>query len=279
MHLAIIFFIIAILVGAVVFWLVKRFIPASRLLAVSSSLVVSVLVFLFLQGFVSIELQIKSYDRNLRKKHPVFSLIAKHNAAEYQTFLDEIRSSFQFSLTKEQMVESSFALMSKIYPQYVASASDQDIYEDLLATLSLYKKMYQDYPVLILKIEFPQRFLSIDLQRLQNPYYEKELLKMQETRSRLIATAITQPQSAPKEAVINASVDRILQALIEKFGETAVIATFTGNEDMTLDKRQAAEIVIQFYQLLLAQMPAGAGPIMRYFSQAMMDDDEVLQSD
>ena len=246
----------------------------SSILSSILSVLLACCFFYFLIVYVGSSYQIKQFDRTLRRDYPIFQMIADSNPIQYQRFLLHVRDNVKSNFGDMQLEALSFELMNEVYPQYLAKAPNNSIFADLEATLDLYKKIIDDSPALLLKLEFPERFPQVNLDRLKNPYYTQLLQHSREVKSELVAAAIADPQSTPTADEVDSEIARIIARLIGEHGETLVAQTFSGTDDSTLNKKLAATVIIDFYQALLAQMPQGAGRIVRYFSSETLRDNE-----
>lgn len=249
-----------------IYFAIVHFLKWQKIIAGGIAVILSCVFFYVLVFYVGSAIQLNRFDTELRQNYPIFQIIADNNPEQYQQFLTQISDNLKFDFGDVQLEALSFDLMNQVYPKYLAKAPNDAIFSDLQATLDLYEKIAEDSPVLVLKLEFPERFLNIDLDRLTNPYYKDILQESRNAKTALVESAIADPQPTPNGAVVEPEITRIIAGLVDLHGEELVAQTFNGNNDDMLDKKQAATVIIDFYRSLLAQMPQGAGQIVRFFS-------------
>ena len=261
------FLLIALLAGIAVFGLWYRLTAWPRLVGGVLAIGVAATVFFLLSYYMGVELRVSQFNKNLQKASPIFSIIAEQHPKVYESFLAQVKEAYHEHAVSSDLEELTFNLMNQMFPSYLAKAPDESIYAVLEATLDLYELIYTDYPVLVLRLEFPERFTDVPISRLDAPMYKAALNKMREAKFALVKAAIQDPQPMPDSDAVESKIAQIINDLISEDGETVVANTFNGKDDPNLNKKMAASVIIAFYRQLLAQLPEGAGEIIRYFSQ------------
>jgi len=261
-----VFMLIAFAAFALIYLFIIKIVQWPKLLAFCSSFTFSSLLFFILVIFVGKPIKLFQLDKALRHDYHLYQMIADQYPKQYQQFLARIKDSIFLDTDRLQIEELSFELLYEVYPKYLTKAPDDKIYADLLATLELYEKMYTENPAMILKLEFPKRFTEVSLEPLKMSDYQDVLIQSRRAKTALVEAAIVDPQPLPDATQVEPQISRIIQDLVNTHGREVVSTTFNSQEDVLLDKKKAASVVIDFYHMLLAQMPAGAGKIVRYFS-------------
>ncbi|VEG90485.1 hypothetical protein [Legionella spiritensis] len=208
------------------------------------------------------------FESDVKKNTPLFALLAEKSPADFKQYVVRVKKDIIHNHSRNVISLTSEFVNSEVMKCAVFS-SNEALYNQAESTVRYYKTLYEMNPTLVLASEFPNRFNDTNINRLLVNASKKQIKNLLHAKENIIRSALRSPQSplskndlAHAQFLLNGIFDR----LTKKYGAQSVEMTFQQPDNASLDKKQAAEIIIQFYQSLLSQDKKGAGIIIKYIA-------------
>lgn len=203
-------------------------------------------------------------EHTIRSQSPFFELVAKSAPYEFNQYIDKVKNNIiqGGNATNEIYYTSEF--LHALLLKYGSKASDQSLYEYLKSDIQFDQQLIAIDPVLVLFHEFPiQMRGKIDIKKFNEMSIKNNMITAIEN---VITSGINASQPAPTHediAKAQAMFQDILANLSAKYGNTLVATTFKTPDDPTLDKKTAAEMMIELSQDILAKGETTVGMMLR----------------
>lgn len=258
-----------ILVGAcafIVIYFVLRLLSVNRMVSCITALILMIAAIFLTEVYVQPEYSISQHEKYLSTEYPLINYAAIHSPEEFKIFMDKVRADIQKNnndLNKEIYYQSE--LLNALLLKYGPYASDESLYHFLQASVAYDKKLFAIDPALVLFHEFPEKFSNtpLDFTKINRDEYlnvtfeaMENVIKSGAENPRAVSTA-----DETKQAMI--IFREVVEALSQKYGAKVVIATLQNPNDQTLDKNTSAEIVMAFFEGIIAKGQNNAGLFMR----------------
>jgi hypothetical protein len=206
------------------------------------------------------------FESKIKSEDPVFALLAEKSPIEFNQYIARIKTNF----VEDNGNKVPYYTGEYIYSQlkkYSPHAATQSFYDLAKATIALYSKIFAKDPGMVLTVEFNlQTVEPLDFKALGKTYNDA-LNPVATAKIMIIENAIKNPQpllSKSDKERAKAIIHNILAKLSINYGDNVVTATFSHPNDPTLNRKLAAEIIIQFYQMLLDRGKDDAGLVIKY---------------
>ena len=208
-----------------------------------------------------------TYESTIREKYPVFDLIAEHSPHEFHAYIAKVKHNLLKRDNENNDIFYTAELLDSQFLKYAPFATNGSLYQFLKTELSADKKLYQIDPKLVLIMEFPEKFKnvanpSVLSKRLDDQAVE-DLLNAKED---VIRSAIEDKQpSLTKNEMRDAMamITAITDNLLKKYDAKTIRAAFNTPADPAVDKKIAAEVLISYYEEILAKGEKNAGLILK----------------
>jgi|GEM_PF-3184826 hypothetical protein len=196
-----------------------------------------------------------TYEAGIISQSPFFNLVKDKSPSEYNAYIAKIKENIKAKgdLSNEIYYETDF--INALLIKYGPMASNQSLYKYLKSSVSYDKALVQVDPVLVLYHEFPEKFANqkIDFKNINVNEYKNAILDAAEDA---VTSGMTQPQPLPtadetKKAMM--MFRDVVQDLSKKYGSKTVITILQQPNNPALDRKQAAEIVIAFFDAIVAK--------------------------
>lgn len=210
------------------------------------------------------------FESKIKSEDPIFALLAQKSPLDFKQYIAKIKNDF----ITEDGNKVPFYTGEYIYSQlkkYSPHATTQSFYDLAKATADLYTKIYAHNPDLVLTIEFNlQEIQPLNFSAMSNTL-SQAFYPVTSAKIMIIKAAINNPQpelSAADKERAQAIIQNIMRKLSVNYGSNVVADTFNHPNNPTLDHKIAAEVIIQFYQMLLNRGKEDAGLVAKYIFTA-----------
>lgn len=204
-------------------------------------------------------------ESTIRNKHPIFEYLAKNSPADFNAYITQIKADILSEVDVNKKVETDTSVfINNELKKYSQTASNQSIFDYTTAIYNLYKKQIEIDPVLVLSTEFPDKFSHQDISIKEDAEDREQLLAAKEE---IIKSAIENPQPPLSDADKQQAkliMQSILIDLANKYGKDKVLAIFQNPDNPTVDKKEAATVLLEFYNELLTKGVADTGLVIKY---------------
>lgn len=207
------------------------------------------------------------YERNMRMAYPLVDYAAKHDPVEYHNYMDEAQDHFlhaaSIDMGNEVYYESDF--VNVLLVKYGSRASNESLYAFLKKSVDYDRALIKVDPIYVLYHEFPEKFsdVNVDFSKLNRKQYLHEIFS---SAAMVVNSAIEQPVAEPtKEDVEKAKAifQDAVKTVTKTYNEKTVIEALQMPHDPMLNKEQAAQIVIAFFDAILARSKEEVGVFLR----------------
>lgn len=255
--------ILTIIVGSIISLLLYRSIKnraiATLLIALTVLLTLG-LITLCLKPYYSAW----QFEKTLRSQNPFINLIAEKAPNEFNAYLAKIKNNIVSDGDTNNEIYYTSELINTLLIKYGPVASNESLYRYLKSDIEFNKKLFTIDPILVLFHEFPDKFLGkIDLNKYSANEFENNMLGAIEE---VIQSGIESPQALPS----NKDIDRaktlfreILDKLSTKYGSATVLVALQTPENVSVNKKTAAEIIIALSEEILAKGQNDAGLLLK----------------
>lgn len=198
-------------------------------------------------------------ESKVRNQYPIIDFLAVRAPDDFDIYLKKIQKDV---LEKKDVDATTHQFLNDELIKYYQNASNQSIYDYTVVIHASYQKLIAIDPILVLASEFPKKF---PMHSVTND--EKEMQQVMAAKEGIIKSAIDAPtpsinDTEKKQAKI--IVQDILLKLAAQYGKENVVKTFEHPNDETLDKKIAADILIEFYSQLIAKGVKDTGIAMKF---------------
>jgi len=210
-------------------------------------------------------------DNKIKNSNPIFALIADDSPTEFNVYVLKVKENILKQGNASNQAMYAATLVNSVLGKHIPTASNQSIYDYLKIETEIDKSLYKENPILVLVMEFTASFENTDY---------VSLLLNSKTMSGPLGNQIIKA----KEEIIKSSINinsqksltveekqhaenifiEILKDLVKKYDKKSVLLVFQNPNSPELDKKIGAEIVISFYELLLAKGPTETGMEIKF---------------
>jgi hypothetical protein len=206
------------------------------------------------------------FENKIKSEDPIFVLLAEKDPIHFYQYLHKVRDSFLENDGEQVPYFTGKYIYSQLI-RYSPHAPNVSFYYLAKATLDLYNKIYLQNPSMVLTLEFNlQTNPPTDLNAL-NKLYNKTVDPVADAKKLIIESALTNPEPAltqvDKDRAVSI-IQNILMKLSLNYGNNVVSDTFNNPTDPALNQKVAAEIIMQFYQMILDRGQDDGGLVVKY---------------
>ena len=205
------------------------------------------------------------YEEHLKAKYPLINFAAVYTPQEFAEFMDKVHENIKSIKDPDQEINYQSELLSTMLLKYGPHASDESLFHYLQASVDYDKKLILIDPVYVLYHEFPEKFENqkMDFSKLDKEEYLKQTFSAVEA---VVKSGTEQPRALPTDdefKKVMMMFRDIVETVSQKYGKELVIATLQNPTDKSLDKLTSANIVIAFFEAVIAKGQADASLFMR----------------
>ncbi|HHW4979472.1 TPA: hypothetical protein ACU0X0_002868 [Legionella anisa] len=197
------------------------------------------------------------------KKYPLFNLIAQSDPEEFKNFIDKSKNSIYINESPDKVTIYSQELVSSVFKKHILKASDESIFNYIIAQIYLYKELNKDNPELIVKLEMGQADPRLST-LFKSEKYKALSLKLLQAKENVILSSINSNTTEINKSAIENNLKEIITNLAKNFGQQEVYLTFTKPNDPNLESSKKAQIIISFYESILNSGKENAAQIIKY---------------
>lgn len=211
----------------------------------------------------------ETFEYRIKEKYPIYAVIAQYYPKKFNEYVDWVKDGYH----KEQSVsladdaQVSGQLVNYAFMQSIPYASDNSVFDYLVETIQLYKKLYSINPGLILVLEFPGRKGAlVTFDDLASKLTDDELIEIMKVKKDVIESGnknIKQAMVFNKE-MAEEDFAVILKGLIDKYGSDSVNNTFIDVSKSFTNSVKSAQIAIGFYEDIEKLGEKKAANLLRY---------------
>lgn len=260
------YLIITSLTCAIVAGTLKHLIKNTVLFALSTVTAVTISIVLTRQ-YVEPHYKAWVFETNIKEEDPIFSILAYKSPVEFNSYILNVKKSILRDGSEHEVIYYTSNFLNTELLKFSQNASNLSLYDYAVTTVNFYTKLYNTDPILVLNMEFPGIYY-------QNTNYQKLdrasigfISTILTAKRDIIKSAIDNPQpKMSKENVERAKLvlRNIFRTLSEEYGSRDVINTFNRPNELSLNKKVAAKIIIQFYQEIINHGEDDAGIVIKY---------------
>lgn len=248
-----------LIAGAVFYLLTKNKATASLLAGIAIVLVIAAT-----KEYVMPAYYAKALEQNLRSESPFMNMVAKHSPKEFNLYIAEVKNNMLANGDKSNNVYYSSELINSMLIKYGSVASNDSLYQYLIANLALDKQLFSTDPMLVLALEFPEKFKGkINPTLLNVTGNTKSLL---DAKIAVIQSAMEQPAAPLTDADKQHATDllrEVITDLSKQYGTQTIANSLQHPDSPSVDKKAAAQIIISFYEDIVAKGKDNAALIIK----------------
>lgn len=197
-------------------------------------------------------------------RQPLFKVIKEYHPQEFETFLVKIKSSPEQN-KREAAANYSAELINAVFYQHLEKAPDDYIELYLKSTIALYQYLNGLSPNTILKLENIE-VADPNLTKVwEDKQFRNHLGHLLDTKRHIIESSARLPAKVPTEEQAKPLISKVIKDLEVQFTPETVRAVFA-NQGKDVDPKVAANVIIQFYNLILSSGKENAGIMLRYMA-------------
>lgn len=240
----------------------KRLIIYLSVFLVSSFAVATTKIYLAPKYFAS------SFSESIRKSSPLINLLADNSPLDFNGYINQVSNNIMVDGNPDNIYLYTNNFISAALTKNIPFASNESIYQYLTLYVEMDRKLLKIDPTLVLFIEFPNKFVNqaniSNINKSLEPEFLNRLLSAKENIIRSALLNKQPPLNLTQKVTANVLFANIVTDLTHQYGRHVVLSTFE-NPQLTEDKQKAAEIVVQYYEALLAQGPQNSALIYKSF--------------
>lgn len=236
--------------------------------------IISVLTFIFVIAMINFSNSVLLpyyYDwkfiDDVKKTHPIIELLAKDSPVDFNAFITKVKNDKQLYPTRNNEFYDTGQFINYEFMKYSLNATNSSLYKWAQTTVIFYKQLLNDDPVLILNLEFPDKFSGNINFNLLEKYSKSYVTNLLTAKMDVIQSAIEQHQPSLTSGELQKAdsiIKEIFVVLIKQYGEDSVLKTFQNADNTSLDKKVAASIVISFYEQIMSRGEDDTGLLLKY---------------
>lgn len=208
-----------------------------------------------------------TFAQSIRNASPLIDLIAKNAPDDFNYYINMVQNNILNNGTTNEVYLNTNNFISSVLIKNIPYASNASIYRYLTVCLALDKELMRVHPRYVLFVEYPGKFSNqVDAQNIikyVNPATVQALLSAKQD---IIVSALEnrQPNLKFSERMkANFIYTTILTNLSAQYGRKMMINAFQQPNIAGIDEKKAAEIIIQYYEDIIAKGPDGAALIYK----------------
>ena len=203
------------------------------------------------------------FEKSIQQQ-PVFILIEKNHPKEFQAYMANVKQSFRKSSDIKIISSYTSTLLNQIFNSHLEKAPNDPIELYLKSTVELYRYLYTKSPEAIVVLETGRQSTTLDLEQLsEDLVFESYLNRLLDAKKLIIEDSIKSPVEKWDHEKAKLELEKIYDALTQKFGAEIVKAVFVPSETV-IPPRVSSIVILEFYDEILATGKQTAGDIMRY---------------
>lgn len=248
-----------LIAGAVFYLLTKSKATASLLAGIAIVLAIAAT-----KEYVMPTYYAKVFEHNMRSESPFMNMLAKNSPQEFNLYIAKVKANILANGDKSNNIYYSSELINSILIKYGSIASNDSLYQYLVTNLTLDKKLLSIDPMLVLAVEFPEKFKGkIDPTLLNVTGKTQSLL---DAKIAVIQSAMEHPAAPLTDADKQHATDllrEVITDLSKQYGAQTIANALQHPDDPAVDKKAAAQIIISFYEDILAKGKDNAALIIK----------------
>lgn len=255
------------LVAATLAGLTMRYFSANRYKNLLVIIVAALLSISITKAYVVPHYLAYSFAESIRNASPLVDLIAKTSPDEFNQYVRSVQENIINNRGSDDISLNTNNLISLMLIKNIPNASNESIYRYLSVCLQMDKELLRADPRYVLFVEYPGTFTNqiTSANILQNvkPETITELLAAKQA---IIESALENRQpnlSLADRLKANFVYSDILSNLSHQYGRKMMIDAFHNPDGAHTDHQRAAEVIIKYYEDILAKGPDGAGVIYK----------------
>lgn len=262
------YLIIAIIAFVIFSFIFKKTIKTENTKVISLATLFACLVMIVIaKPFIEPRLYAWTFESAIRHKYPIIEMLAQTSPDEFKAYVSKEKNEIiKSGSTKNNLISFyTIEFLDSQVAKYSQIATNQSLYNFMQSRLNLFKMLIDTNPELILRLEFPRKFVdgnNMQSEKL-NEFYDKNM----QNAENVIKSAIDTPQTPPTEQDSKKAVTilrSIATGLTKKFGKDNVILTFQDPTSLSLDKTTAAKILIALYEDIITTGVNDTGTVVKY---------------
>ncbi len=251
----------ALIVGLPIIWMKSN---ATKTIGSLVALGVGAMVFGLSNIYVYPEYRAWQFEYEI-KKQPLFGLISQNYPAEFQAYLQQVKSSLETDEDPSKIAQYTSEMVNNIFYKSLAHAPDEYVSLYLKSTIDLYHYLNSQDPKAVLKLENGDTANDYDLNKLyENKDFQNRLSHLLDSKRFVIESSIKTPVTPPTATVADPLLKGVMVGLDEKYGEKVVKEVFTHSKEVAANV--GAQVIIEFYVNILGSGKENAGQIMRFIA-------------
>jgi hypothetical protein len=270
--MTIIYMLMGILAGLNSFVLADRFFKTESSQTLLTAIIVA-LVMIATKILIIPDYEAATFSTVLKITDPVFRMIEANYPQQYNDYIDEVKEGILMHQTENFETISTLVFLNSISETLVTKATDKAIFNFYKIEVEMDKELFTVDPKLVLYMEFPQHFRdNADPSLLVLISGDTLVKKVIQSKEELIISALKTPQPALTSAEAERAFQKtkaIMQELsVDVGGQDALLKMIGHPENNDVDKKEAALLIINFYEKILAQGQGQAADIFQYLVAA-----------
>lgn len=244
-----------------------RFVTNNRYLTIFTMAITAFLSVAITKEYLMPQYLAYTFAQSIRKASPLVDLIAKNSPEEFNRYVDSVRRNIINNDSNNDIYLNTNSLISAVLIKNIPYATNESIYRYLTDCLALDKELMQVDPRYVLFVEYPGRFTkeinSVNVLEHVKPETIAELLAAKQA---IIISALENRQpdlNISQRLRANFIYTDILSNISAQYGRQMMLDAFQRPDALNTDQQKAAEVIIQYYEAILAKGPDGAGMIYK----------------
>lgn len=205
-------------------------------------------------------------------RQPLFKVIKEYHPKEFETFKLKIKS-IPEKAQADVAANYSAELINSVFYSHLEKAPNDYIELYLKSTIALYQYLNGLSPQTILRLENMANGED-DLKKVWEDKQFRNLLgHLLNTKRYIIESSVKTPMPVPTPEQANPIISKIIQDLEQQFTQPTVRAVL-GNQGKDVPANMSANVIIQFYNLILSSGKENAGIVIRYMAHLKNQRDQ-----
>lgn len=204
------------------------------------------------------------FENNIRSQSQFLDLIAEQSPYEFNDYVSKVKKNIISRGDPTNEAYYAAELINSLLMKYGPIASDESLYNYLRSDIEFDKKLFAIDPVLVLFQEFPDKFADkIDLSKYSVNDLKNDMLGAVE---KVVESGIKNPHPLPttEDMALAEGVFRgILADLGKKYGQTTLATALQRPEDPAVDKKIAAQIIMDISDAIFSKGEETTGLLLR----------------
>lgn len=237
----------------------------NRFVSILFTVVTVALVILLAAVYLKPHFLAWKHEREMKLQYPFMTYLEMKAPVDFNAYMHQIRENVKENKNQNNEIYYQSELLNTLLLKYGPLASNKSLYEYIRENVSFDKTLMKIDPAYVLYHEFPDKFIKSDISfdKLDRDKYILDTFNAVEP---VIRSGIENPQKFPDAQEQKQAMTlfrQVVEQLSKKYGEKTVIATLQNPADPQLNRETSAEIIIAFFDGIVAKGEDSAALFMR----------------